>query len=66
MLLELFFAERFCGITCARAFILEALEILESSSASSVLRDLEEVRVALRYLLAVTAIQRAFVPYRPT
>jgi hypothetical protein len=56
--------ERFCGPVCARAFVLEALELVESSSAPSVLRDLEDIRVALRYLLTVMAIQGSPVASR--
>lgn len=57
--------EKFCGAICARAFVLEALELIESSSAPSVLRDLEEIRVSLRYLLAVMAIQASPRPLDP-
>jgi hypothetical protein len=52
---DLFAEERFCGPACARAFILEALEVIEASSAPAVLRDLQEIRVALQYLLTVLA-----------
>ena len=49
--------QRFCGSACARAFILEALELIEVEPPSSALRDLEDMRVAFRFLLATMAIQ---------
>jgi len=49
--------QRFCGVACARTFILEALEMFDSSVAPSVLTEAEAMRIALRYLLTVMAVQ---------
>ena len=55
-LTELFEDQRFCGTVCARAFILEALEFIESAPASSPLSELDQVRVSLRFLLTLLSM----------
>jgi hypothetical protein len=42
----------FCGVVCARAYLLEALELFEGSAASAVVRDRDEVHEALARLYA--------------
>ena len=49
--------QRFCGPACARAFILEALELIDAAPLTPALRDLEDMGVAFRFLLAVMALQ---------
>ena len=49
--------ERFCGIPCARALILETLELIDGASARTWLRGADETRIALRYLLVGIAVQ---------
>jgi len=49
--------EEFCGIPCARAFLLEALEFLEAASPLGVATDVEEARVAFRVQLGLLALE---------
>jgi len=49
--------QRFCGVPCAHAFLLETLELTGSSSASSTLSDIREIRQGLRLLLALIDLQ---------
>jgi hypothetical protein len=48
----------FCGVVCARAFILEALALVESSAAPAVLSEIEEVQQSLRLLLTLIEIEQ--------
>jgi len=48
---DLLDGERFCGPGCARAYLLEALELTDSTLGASVISDLPEVRASLRYML---------------
>lgn len=45
----------FCSVVCARAYLLEALELVQATKAVSVLQDLEEVRAGLGWLYAQLA-----------
>lgn len=45
-------SQAFCSAVCARAYLLEALELLEEASAASVVRDAGAVASALAKLYA--------------
>ena len=53
---ELVGDQLFCGPPCARAFILEALEVIDASSAPEVLLDLDRMRGEMRRVLLVLTI----------
>jgi hypothetical protein len=50
--------QTFCGVACVRAFVLEALELLETGPASRVLTDADTVAAELRVLFAQVESQR--------
>jgi hypothetical protein len=54
-------SERFCSSACARAFVLEALALTESSAAPTVLSDYEEVLRSLRVVLNLIDLERMAV-----
>jgi hypothetical protein len=41
----------FCGVVCARAHMLEAIELLDARSAATVVQDVPEMLAALRTIL---------------
>ena len=49
-------SKTFCGVKCARAFVLEALEFVGSSAAPQLVSDWDEVRAALRFQLALLPV----------
>jgi hypothetical protein len=47
--------ELFCSAVCARAYLLEAIELFGVSAATSVVQDVDEVRSDLGSLYAAVA-----------
>lgn len=48
----------FCSVRCARAFMLELMEVLQVSAAPAVLSDFEEVISSVQALLVLTENER--------
>jgi len=57
-------AEVFCGPGCARAFLLEAMEVLEGQASPDLLSDVQSVYTYLHYLFTV-AQEAALAAARP-
>ena len=50
-------SQQFCGIACARAFLLESVEFLDAAAPLAALKDLDATRVALRFQIALLVLE---------